>query len=116
MTVDVTDDLEELMSPAWLTAALGLRFPGIRVTTVTPGPVVERVCTNARFSIECDGGMPSGLSPDLCAKGFFAEAMRGSGPRASRKRSSTGICSVDPDAHLAKRVCRRRSDDTRTAS
>ena len=76
MTVDVADDLEELMSPAWLTAALGLRFPGIRVTTVTPGPVVERVCTNARFRIECDGGMPSGLSPDLCAKGFFAEAMR----------------------------------------
>ncbi len=76
MTVDVADDLEELMSPAWLTAALGLRFPGIRVTAVTPGPVVERVCTNARFRIECDGGMPSGLSPDLCAKGFFAEAMR----------------------------------------
>jgi hypothetical protein len=74
--VAVPDTLAELLTPAWLTAGLGLRFPGVRVTGVTPGPVVERVCTNARFTIECEGGLPPGLPAELCGKGFFAEAFR----------------------------------------
>jgi hypothetical protein len=60
------------MAPDWLTSALRTRFPGIRVTRVTPGPVVSRVATNARFHIECEGGLPSGLVPHLCAKGYFS--------------------------------------------
>jgi hypothetical protein len=60
------------MSPGWLTAALGARFPGVRVTRVTPGPVVSRIATNARFRIECEGGVPSGLPSHLCAKGYFS--------------------------------------------
>ena len=74
--VRVPDTLEEVLSPRWLTAALGQRFPGIEVSAVTPGPVVSRVSTNARFQIECSGGMPAGLSPQLCAKGYFAETQR----------------------------------------
>jgi hypothetical protein len=71
----VPDALEEVLSPAWLTAALGQRFPGIAVTAVTPGPVVSRVATNARFRITCaDGTAPAGMSSDLCAKGYFTEA------------------------------------------
>jgi hypothetical protein len=69
----VPDRLEVLLSPAWLNAALGLRFPGIEVVAVTPGPKVERVSTNQRFRIECAGGTPPGLAPTLCAKGYFAE-------------------------------------------
>lgn len=65
--------LADLMSPDWLSSALGARFPGIRVTDVTPGPVVSRVSTNARFRITCDGGVPEGLSADLCGKGYFSE-------------------------------------------
>jgi thiamine kinase-like enzyme len=65
--------LAGLLSPDWLSSALGARFPGIRVTEVTPGPVVSRMSTNARFHIECEGGVPSGLSPDLCGKGYFTE-------------------------------------------
>ncbi len=61
------------MTPEWLSAALGRRHPGIKVTRVTPGPVISRVSTNARFRIECEGGVPEGLSPDLCAKGYFTE-------------------------------------------
>jgi hypothetical protein len=76
MTPHVPDKLDELMSPEWLTAALGARFPGIRVTEVTPGPVVSRLSTNARFRIDCAGGVPDGLSPHLCAKGYFTEAGR----------------------------------------
>ncbi len=75
-TVEVADTLDELLTPEWLTAALGLRFPGVRVRSVTPGPVVERVCTNARFTIEAEDGLPPGLPAELCAKGFFAESFR----------------------------------------
>jgi hypothetical protein len=60
------------MSPDWLTSALGTRFPGVRVTGVTPGPVVSRVATNARFRVECEDGAPVGLSPHLCGKGYFS--------------------------------------------
>jgi hypothetical protein len=74
--VPVPDTLEELLSPAWLTAALAERFPGVEVTAVVPGPVVSRVSTNARFQIECAGGLPGGLSPTLCAKGYFSETQR----------------------------------------
>ncbi len=69
----VPDTLEELLSPTWLSAALAPRFPGIRVTAVTPGPVISRVSTNARFRIDCAGGVPEGLSPDLCVKGYFGD-------------------------------------------
>ncbi|MVZ99816.1 phosphotransferase [Actinomadura sp. LD22] len=65
--------LDDVLTPEWLTRALGARHPGIRVTEVTPGPVVSRISTNARFHIECEGGAPDGLSPDLCAKGYFSE-------------------------------------------
>ncbi|XVQ11471.1 phosphotransferase [Spirillospora sp. CA-255316] len=65
--------MTDLMSPEWLNSALAPRFPGIRITNVTPGPVVSRVSTNARFSIECEGGLPSGLSSDLCGKGYFSD-------------------------------------------
>jgi len=76
ITARVPDTLEELLSPQWLTSALDPRFPGIRVTAVTPGPVISRVSTNARFRIECAGGMPIGLSTDLCGKGYFTEVGR----------------------------------------
>ena len=62
-----------MLSPSWLTAALGQRFPGIEVVGVTPGPVVSRLSTNARFTIECRGGVPDGLSPHLCVKGYFGD-------------------------------------------
>jgi hypothetical protein len=73
MTVGVPTTLEEAQSPAWLSGALGERFPGIEVTAVAPGPVISLVSTNARFRIECADGLPEGLSPHLCVKGFFTE-------------------------------------------
>jgi hypothetical protein len=72
-TPPVPDTLDDAYDPAWMSAALGTRFPGIEVTSVTPGPVISRVATNARFHIECAGGVPEGLSPDLCIKGYFTE-------------------------------------------
>ncbi|MDA8046300.1 MAG: phosphotransferase [Actinomycetota bacterium] len=75
-TVSVPDSLEELLTPEWLSAALGVRYPGIKVSAVRPGPVISRVSTNARFEIDCEGGLPEGLSPNLCAKGYFGETGR----------------------------------------
>ncbi|MFD6897198.1 phosphotransferase [Rhodococcus sp. NPDC060086] len=76
MTAAVPDTLDEALSPGWLTSALQPRFPGIDVTAATLGPVVDRVSTNARFTIECAGDIPEGLSPELCIKGYFNEEGR----------------------------------------
>ena len=73
MSAPVPHTLDQLLSPAWLTDALQPRFPGIEVIGVTPGPVISRVSTNARFEIQCKGGVPEGLSPYLCGKGYFTE-------------------------------------------
>ena len=51
----VPDTLEEALEPAWLTRALGRRFPGVKVVSVTPGPIVARVSVNARFTVEFEG-------------------------------------------------------------
>jgi hypothetical protein len=75
-SVPVPDSLEQALSPRWLTAALQPRFPGIDISAVAAGPVVDRISTNARFSIECAGGVPDGLSPALCVKGYFNEIGR----------------------------------------
>jgi len=72
-TVPIPQTLEEALSPEWLTAALGTRYPGVEVTAVAPGPVVSRISTNARFRIECAAPLPDGLSPDLCVKGYYGE-------------------------------------------
>ncbi|TSD40534.1 phosphotransferase [Rhodococcus sp. KBS0724] len=76
MKARVPDTLEEALSPQWLTTALQPSFPGVAVREVIPGPIVDRVSTNARFTIVCDGEIPEGLSPRLCVKGYFNEQGR----------------------------------------
>lgn len=76
MTVPVPDTLAEALSPHWLTAALQLRFPDVEVTGVRPGPVVDRISTNARFEIACAEAPPAGLPAHLCVKGYFNEIGR----------------------------------------
>jgi hypothetical protein len=112
-TVGVPDSLDELLTPTWLNAALSTRFPGVHVTAVTRGPVVERVSTNARFRIECEPEVPPGLSPTLCAKGYFSDPGRVSRqagePEASFYRDladDVGVrtlrsvwADVDPETH-----------------
>lgn len=75
-SVPVPDSLEQALSPQWLTAALQQRFPGVEIRRVIPGPLVDRISTNARFVIECAGSVPDGLSPALCVKGYFNEIGR----------------------------------------
>src|SRR5580692_1240659 len=73
MAVPIPDTLVEALDAAWLSDALGQRYPGIRVIAVQPGPVVSRVSTNARFRIECEGDLPPGMTADLCIKGYFTD-------------------------------------------
>ena len=73
MTACVPDSLDEALSPTWLTAALQPRFPGIEIQRVTPGPVVDRISTNARFAVEYSGFPAGGPSASLCVKGYFNE-------------------------------------------
>jgi hypothetical protein len=68
--------VEQLLTPEWLTDALSERFPGVEITRVTSGPVVSRLSTNARFTIETAGALPDGLPSSLCAKGYFTEQGR----------------------------------------
>lgn len=73
MTVPVPSTLEEALSPGWLTAALRMRFPEIEVQHVTPGAVVDRISTNARFTVEYGDVTSGGPSSSLCVKGYFNE-------------------------------------------
>jgi hypothetical protein len=72
-TVAIPETLDAVLTPQWLNTSLGTRFAGIEIASVTPGPVVSRVSTNARFTIKSDGALPAGLSPHLCVKGYFGE-------------------------------------------
>jgi hypothetical protein len=69
----VPEKLDQFLSLDWLSAALGIRFPGIEVTDVKHGEIDQRVSTNIPFHIECAGGLPAGLSADLWGKGYFGE-------------------------------------------
>ena len=74
--VAVPDSLELALSPRWLTGALGQRFSDIAVRAVTPGPVIDRISTNARFVIDFAGDAPDGLPAALCVKGYFNDIGR----------------------------------------
>jgi hypothetical protein len=73
VSLTVPDALQEVLAPAWLTKALGQRFPGLTVESVEPGPVVSRVSTNARFRVTYGGNVPAGVPVDLCVKGYFTD-------------------------------------------
>src|ERR1700755_2860898 len=72
----VPDTLEQALSPEWLTAALQQRFPGAIVNSVVCGPVVDRISTNARFTVSYDGGASGQPPTRLCVKGYFNETGR----------------------------------------
>jgi hypothetical protein len=74
--VPVPDSLAQALSPQWLTAALGQRFDGVDICAVIPGPVVDRISTNARFVIQCADDVPDDLPQALCVKGYFNDIGR----------------------------------------
>ena len=110
MAVAVPDDLDVALTPEWLTSALQPRYPGVEVHTVERGPVVERLSTNARFTI--DGRLPEDLPRQLCIKGYFSEF----GPHHRVRRRARGRLlprprRIDRSPHPAQRVRRRRPEE-----
>ena len=99
----IPETLAELLTPEWLNPVLSSRFPGVEVTAVTPGPIVERVSTNARFKIE--GTIPEGLPPALCAKGYFSEAGQGAARRRACPRSASTATSRIPSVCARSTAC-----------
>lgn len=73
MIVSAPRTLDEALSPEWLSAALGTRFPGVRIAEVHPGAIDARVSTNAPFQVAFDGIRPEGLPSALCLKAYFGE-------------------------------------------
>ena len=90
-SVSVPDTLEEAMSPEWLSAALGLRFPAITVTSATRGPIVSRVSTNARFR-DCVRGRSARRAPGPpLHQGVFHRLLRDSGAQPGGRRAGGAL-------------------------
>jgi hypothetical protein len=60
------------LSPAWLTAALERRHPGVVVTDVEVRERIKTVATKVRFHVTYAESRPE-LPTDLCIKGFFTD-------------------------------------------
>jgi Phosphotransferase enzyme family len=93
----VPDTLAAALDPDWLSAALGERFPGVKVSAVEPGPVISRVSTNARFRVTYEGSVPPGLPAELCVKGYFADCSE-----AGAASRTAGVPEVLFYCHLAE--------------
>jgi len=70
------------LTPAWLSAALASRYPGVRVTGLRPGTLIQGMATKAQYFLSYDtaDGRPAG-PPSLWIKGGF-EAHSGGQPKA----------------------------------
>ena len=67
-------DLDELLSPAWLTSALGKRFPGLVVGEATVVERLETLATKVRFTVTYAETAGHDVTHALCVKGYFSEA------------------------------------------
>jgi hypothetical protein len=65
-----------VLSPEWLTAMLQSKYPGVEVTSTEVTERLETVATKVRFHLTYAGD-PQGAPTDMCAKGYFNEAMHG---------------------------------------
>jgi hypothetical protein len=64
------DDLEEVLSAQWLSAALAPRFPGIEVASTTVTETLQTMATKVRFDVAYSSA-PADAPPALCVKSYF---------------------------------------------
>lgn len=67
-------EIAEVLDPAWLSAALSTRFPGVEVATTTITEQITTMATKVRFHVEYLS--QCGAPRDLCVKGYFLEPGR----------------------------------------
>lgn len=71
-------DLEEMLDPAWLTAALSERHPGVEVASVAVTETLQTIATKVRFRVEYWGDVPASVPRAFCVKGYFHPEFRSS--------------------------------------
>jgi hypothetical protein len=64
------DELEVVLSPEWLNAALAPRFPGIEIASTTVTETLQTMATKVRFDVEYDHA-PDDAPGAFCIKGYF---------------------------------------------
>jgi len=68
----------EHLTAAWMTAALGERFPGVEVSAVETKEVIWGTATKVRLHLSyAVGGRPAELPEAVCVKGGFDERISG---------------------------------------
>src|SRR5439155_11646447 len=68
-------ELDQVLSPQWLTATVGSRRPGTEVDGVTVVETLQTVATKVRFGVEYSDGTTAAF----CVKGYFKPEFRASG-------------------------------------
>ena len=71
MSSPAPTDLAEVLSPAWLTSALGARYPGVVVRSVTEVERLETVASKVRFAVDYETTAGHAIPSALCVKGYF---------------------------------------------
>ncbi|WP_306320125.1 MULTISPECIES: phosphotransferase family protein [unclassified Streptomyces] len=69
-------DLDTALSPAWLTAVLRQRHPGVAVTATEVTERIETVATKVRFDVAYENDEAQGAPSALCVKAYFNPASR----------------------------------------
>jgi thiamine kinase-like enzyme len=69
------DELEEVLSADWLSAALAPQFPGIEVASTTVTETLQTMATKVRFDVEYSNA-PADAPAALCVKSYFGVGER----------------------------------------
>ena len=77
-------DLETVLSPAWLDAALAARFPGVRVRATAIAEKLTTIASKVRFTVDYAHDPGNAAPRALCAKGYFEKflALEPKNPKA----------------------------------
>lgn len=66
-------ELSEVLSPAWLTQALGRAYPGVTVERVAVVETIVTMATKVRFTVDYASGATAETPRHFCVKGIFGE-------------------------------------------
>ena len=95
--LEVPDSLDELLTPAWLTAALSSRFPGVRGHRGDPGPGRRAGLDQRPVPHRVRGAGAAGAAVGALRQGvLLARPAERAAPRASPRRASTAMWPTPP--------------------
>ncbi len=112
MDDQLTQDVEEALSPAWLTSVLGTVAPGATVGSVRVVEILRTVATKVRFEVDYSSGNDGGLPRAFCLKGYLGTP----DPRFSATASTESrfYREIGPGIDVRIPPCRYTGPDVRT--